>query len=134
MTTQVEDGKTPRMSGGSTFQPDGVRINVTSHATNNLYGAYEQISADIGTKDIYLSQLIVNETVDGNPRFKFAVGGSGVEVDLAMFVMVTKAAGNVTTTLDLKLLRIPSGSRLTMAVADDEGSAFSWATFLNYMF
>ncbi len=133
MTTKVEDGKIPGMGSGGTYPGDSGSIPVQSDASNSVYGAYTVISADIGSKDIYLSTLISTDVQDGLPVFAFAIGAGGSEVNFLEVQQICKGTNQENMVVSLGLVRVPANSRLAVQVKDAKGSAVTWSILLNHV-
>ena len=114
----------------------GTVINSDSAATQDVYGAYAQIIADIGVDDIYLDQLISRHNTGGTATGDFvvaiAIGGSGSEVIFITVGGSTIQNQEEMVNIDLGHTRVPAGSRLAIKHKDNEAATRSINHTINY--
>ena len=133
MVTKVEDGKLPRLENGSTYPNTSSGLAISSDNSDDTYGAYVVLAADIGNKDIYLNVLILDDNVTGKPIFSFAIGAGGSEIDFLTVQHVCKQTNQEILILPLGLVRVPANSRLTIRVKDDQAGIASWDIMVNFV-
>ena len=121
MTTRVEDGKTPRFQDGGLLNDSVSFDTVDSDTTTNTFGAYVELSSDVGDRDVYLTNLLWRSTVTVNSVLELAVGGSGVEVPLVLASAAFVSTEHLVKDINLNNVRVPANSRVTARVKD-EGS------------
>ena len=130
MTTRVEDGKLPRFSNQIVLPDDTSGIDVTSGAANT-YGAWVVFSADIGSLDQYLNELLSMLSGQNNiVEFEIGIGGGGSEVTIAQGHIRLLSGIKEQGKLSLNNVRVPANSRLAIKVRDNQGTNFVYKTFL----
>ncbi len=123
MSTRVEDGKAPRFEGGGILP---ITVGGATLVTGGgAYGAYVELSADIGNKDIYLHELVFHHTEIMPYGIKIAIGAGGSEID------ITEVHTRIITTYELVKhvslgnIRIPANSRLSACGYNTSGTTES---------
>ncbi len=123
MTTRVEDGKTPRFKEGGLVRDNVAIVTALSAATTNVYGAYVELSSDIGLEDIYLTDLFCQGNITTNIILEIALGGSGVEVPLKLVIAAFITGEVISQNINLNNVRVPANSRVACRIRDELGSA-----------
>ena len=120
MTTQVEDGKTPRFDLQTSHPNDSTGSTVTSGASNT-YGSWVEILADIGSIDKYLNDLVISMAIAGSvmTQIEIGIGAGGSEIVIASgHIRFVSTDTHILGKINLGKVRIPSGSRLAIHVRD----------------